>query len=36
MSLGSLRIYLVEAKFLHDVEKVTKMDPYVIMKCREQ
>lgn len=34
-SLGILRIYLLEAKFEHDVDRIGKQDPYVIMSCRE-
>jgi hypothetical protein len=35
MSLGKLRIQLVEAKFEKDVDKIGKMDPFVHVKCRE-
>ena len=35
MSIGKLRVNLIEGKFEHDVDKIGKQDPYVIMKYRE-
>lgn len=36
MTIGRLRINLVEAKLTHDTEMLGKMDPYVTIKTREQ
>ena len=32
---GKLRINLLQCKFEHDVDKISKMDPFIKMKFRE-
>ncbi len=36
VTIGRLRVHLVEATLTHDTEFLGKMDPFVKMKCREQ
>ena len=34
--LGTMRLHLIEAKLTHDTERIGKMDPYVVVKLREE
>ena len=34
--VGTMRLHLIEAKLTHDTQKIGKMDPYVIVKIREE
>ena len=36
LSIGKLRVYLLEAHLTHDTETFGKMDPYVKMTCRDE